>query len=248
MIDVDIVVTLVSCPHQCDSADEKVGVSMRMHERAQAVTPAVTPAATPAATSRYTHLLWLPNALTRSRLVLSPAILLCAALDHLLLAVTLFVLCGLTDAIDGTIARALSTASANGARLDSLADAVLFTSALLATALTTDLLHDPVVVFGIVLVGTLRAANLALTRLRFGTWDAMHTIGNKVTGFVVFGGILPVLMLGRSPRSLSVLLISVAFLSAVEELVLILRSSDYDPNTRGLGGRVLRARTVRPAS
>lgn len=187
------------------------------------------------------HMQWLPNALTRSRLLLAPAILPCAALEHSLLAATLFVICGITDVIDGPFARALHSVSASGARLDSLADAVFFSSALLATALTTNLLTDPLVLLGIALVGVLRGGNLLLTRLRFATWDAMHTIGNKLAGLAVFSGMLPVLLLGRAPRSLCLFLISVAFLSAVEELVLILRSSSYDPNTPGLGGRVLRA-------
>ena len=184
---------------------------------------------------------WLPNALTRSRILLSPAIVLCVVLDHTLLAASLFILGGLTDVIDGPFARALGAVSASSARLDSLADAVFFSSALLATTLATDLLADPRVVLGIVCVGVLRGANLLVTRLRFATWDAMHTIGNKLAGLMVFGGMLQVLLLGRAPRSLCLLLISVALLSAVEESVLILRSRSYDPNTPGLGGRVLRA-------
>jgi len=67
-------------------------------------------------------ILTIPNALTFSRLLLIPALLVFAARKEHTLSAFFVALMGLSDFLDGLAARALNQATSFGARLDSLAD------------------------------------------------------------------------------------------------------------------------------
>jgi cardiolipin synthase (CMP-forming) len=69
----------------------------------------------------------LSNALTLFRLVLVPAFLIAFIYDRLVLALSLFVLAGVTDVLDGFTARYLKQQTVLGAFLDPLADKLLMT-------------------------------------------------------------------------------------------------------------------------
>ena len=64
----------------------------------------------------------LPNILTVARIGATPAIVFAAAMDRPVLATTLFVAAGLTDWLDGYLARRLNQTSAFGAMFDPIAD------------------------------------------------------------------------------------------------------------------------------
>lgn len=64
----------------------------------------------------------LPNILTVSRIVATPGIAILTALDQPVAAAALFAIAGLTDWLDGYLARKLNQATALGAMLDPIAD------------------------------------------------------------------------------------------------------------------------------
>jgi phosphatidylglycerophosphate synthase len=74
----------------------------------------------------------LSNALTLFRLVLVPAFLIALIYDRLVLALCIFLLAGVTDALDGFTARYLKQQTVLGAYLDPLADKLLMTVSYIA--------------------------------------------------------------------------------------------------------------------
>ena len=103
----------------------------------------------------------------------------------------LYLICGLTDMVDGTIARKTNTASEFGAKLDSTADFIFVAAALLKIL--------PVLaiscwlwlwILGIALV---KIANVISGFVREKRFMVEHTILNKMTGFLLF--LLPLTVL-----------------------------------------------------
>ena len=73
----------------------------------------------------------VPNALTLARLVMVPVFLGAFIHEAFLLALAVFILAGITDALDGYLARTLEQRSRLGAVLDPLADKLLVLTAFL---------------------------------------------------------------------------------------------------------------------
>ena len=74
-------------------------------------------------------LAYLPNAITLSRIALVPVLILALKDQHYGLALALFVLAGLSDALDGFLAKRLNLVSRLGGILDPAADKILLISA-----------------------------------------------------------------------------------------------------------------------
>lgn len=96
----------------------------------------------------------------------------------------LYLLGGLTDALDGPVARRAHTESRFGARLDTAADCVFAAAALLKILPT---LSMPCWLWlWITTIAAVKAGNAAAGLLRYGRLMAEHTLLNKLTGLVLF--------------------------------------------------------------
>ena len=82
-----------------------------------------------------THVLNLPNFLTILRIVAIPVFLILLTSGEMGAALLIFVLAGLTDSLDGAIARLTNSRTTLGAYMDPLADKMLILSAFAALAL-----------------------------------------------------------------------------------------------------------------
>ena len=100
----------------------------------------------------------------------------------------LYLICGLSDMTDGTVARRTSSASEFGARLDTVSDFVFMSVALIKFV---PHLHIPVWLW--IWIGV-----IAMTKLGNAAWGFVrtkklispHTVLNKITGLLLF--LLPV--------------------------------------------------------
>lgn len=86
----------------------------------------------------------LPNALTLLRILAVPFFAIAVWYNHLWEALAIFVAAGLTDLLDGWIARRFNQGSALGAFLDPAADKLLMTTAFILMALPKDHLKFPI--------------------------------------------------------------------------------------------------------
>ena len=170
----------------------------------------------------------LPNALSAARIFLGLALLLLPALSPGFMA--LYLLCCLTDVLDGALARRLDARSERGARLDSAADLILV--AVLIWKLWPVLVLTVYEVFWIATIALIRLSAAVTARLRFGVFGFLHTWGNKLTGMLL--GLYPfTLLLTDEGWPLHVLL-AFASVSAVEELLIELRAADWNADRRSL--------------
>lgn len=172
----------------------------------------------------------LPNALSCLRIAVSAALPFLANNPWLFAAA--YLLCGLSDALDGYIARRFHAESSLGARLDSLGDLVFFGA---SVYLVWPLLYRTGgALLCVAAIAVVRVGNIALTRHKFHTWSAMHTIGNKIAGGMIFLALPACVLLGRIPLWIGIPVCAIALLSALEETAILLRSDSYDADRRSL--------------
>ena len=100
----------------------------------------------------------------------------------------LYLLCGLSDMIDGTVARKTKSASEFGAKLDTVSDFVFMSVALIKFV---PHLHIPVRLWiWIGILAMIKLGNAALGFVRTKKFISPHTVLNKVAGLLLF--LLPV--------------------------------------------------------
>ena len=128
----------------------------------------------------------IANIITGSRMVLSLPLLLIPLTSVWFYA--LYLLCGLSDMIDGTVARKTNSVSEFGARLDTVSDFVFMTVALIKFV---PHLHIPVWLWiWIGIIAIIKLGNAALGFVRTKKLISPHTVLNKITGLLLF--LLPV--------------------------------------------------------
>ncbi|MBU1411876.1 CDP-alcohol phosphatidyltransferase family protein [Myxococcota bacterium] len=171
----------------------------------------------------------LPNVLSLMRLLLALPLVFLPPRSAAFFAIYLF--CGVSDVLDGWLARRLGVAGPSGARLDSAADFVFFMVVLivLIRAFGGDLMGWLPVVLWIVLF---RTTALIVTTVRTGGPLFIHTLANKAAGLAVF--LLPPLLALGLRTEVIVPALALGLLSALEELVLVCRPGPLDPDRKSI--------------
>ena len=129
-------------------------------------------------------------------------------------------LCGFSDMIDGTIARKTNSASEFGAKMDTAADFVFLAVSLiklLPTIYIPGWLWIWVSVIAIIKIG-----NIIMGYISKKQFISLHTIMNKVTGFLLF--LLPLTLSFVELKCSSLVVCSIATFSAIQEGVYIVTS------------------------
>lgn len=124
----------------------------------------------------------LANALTICRIAFSIALLAPAAFSPMFFV--LYVLAGLTDMLDGYVARKTRTESEFGAKLDSVADLVFVVASLVKVLPAVDV--PAWLWIWVAAIALVKAANVASGFVMEKRLVMPHTTANKVAGFVVF--------------------------------------------------------------
>lgn len=154
------------------------------------------------------------NAVTAVRIVLLP-VLLCLPLRTLPFYIC-YALCGLSDMLDGYVARRTGSAGKAGAILDSAADALLLAVMLIRFLA---LLTLPVGIWAWMGgIAALRVAALAVGAVRFRAYVSLHTWSGKAAGLMLF--LFPFLYGAVSAAAAAAVLCAVATVAAAEELLL----------------------------
>jgi CDP-diacylglycerol--glycerol-3-phosphate 3-phosphatidyltransferase len=124
----------------------------------------------------------IANIITSSRIVFSLPLLF-LPLSSVWFTI-LYLFCGLTDMIDGTIARKTGAVSKFGAGLDTAADFVFM---FVCCVKILPLLHLPVWLWvWITLIALVKIMNIALVLIHRKKIISIHSALNKITGFALF--------------------------------------------------------------
>lgn len=126
----------------------------------------------------------------------------------------LYLLCGLSDMLDGFVARRLHTESERGARLDSAADLVF--AAVYAVKILTLLELRPWIWAWAAVIAAVKLTGILLNSLRDRSLSIPHSRANKLTGLLLF--LLPLLVCVADVKYSAALVCAAATWSAVGEL------------------------------
>ncbi|MDR3706046.1 MAG: CDP-alcohol phosphatidyltransferase family protein [Paludibacteraceae bacterium] len=170
-----------------------------------------------------------PNILSLSRIPLS--LLLWPLVDSPVCFTAVVLLIGITDVADGYLARKYQCTTKTGAKLDSVADFVFFTVIVIILVV-----HYRPIVYGIrflvLAVACIRLLSLVVCYFRFRELAFIHTIGNKLTGGVIYLSIL--LLPFALPVFVFRVVISIALLTAIEELLIMLTDKELNLNRKSI--------------
>ena len=134
----------------------------------------------------------LPNTVTSVRIVASPGLILLALADQPAWLIVLAVVLVFTEWLDGFLARSMHATSELGARLDTVADAVFYSSMLLATVLYRPNLMLRESVWMSAAIGSY-AINWIASLIKFRRLPSYHTWAAKGVWGIVGLGILSLL-------------------------------------------------------
>ena len=124
----------------------------------------------------------LPNIITALRIVGSIGLLFCNVAGWLFW--TLYVFCGISDMVDGWLARRLHAESKAGSILDSIADLVFVVCC--AIQLLPILSIPPWLWIWAGIIVIIKIVNQIIALIYIKQFCIPHTIANKLTGFLLF--------------------------------------------------------------
>jgi len=186
----------------------------------------------------------VPNMLSVLRIVLSVVLLFLTDKPWVFLFV--YLINGATDVFDGKIARRFDAVSSLGSKLDAVGDSLLFGSAAICMIFLADLEIEPLkclfaLSFGIVY----KLANVAVTRVRFGQWNMMHTTLNKTVFVSLFFCVPIFLLLGEINLRLVIAISAIMCAACLEETVTLMKLEEYDVNCKGVLGEKVAEKVTR---
>ena len=169
---------------------------------------------------------YIPNILSLLRIICS--VLLILFINNRIGFVFLYFIIGLTDVLDGFIARRFMFESDLGAKLDSFADFVFYIILVfiylnLYSSIIT--VNHKVVLVGIIII---RLINLLLTKIKYKKFVFVHTIANKVSGILLY--FLPIILFYRQNEIIVWIILVVVFIAAMEELLITIKYPEANLN------------------
>jgi CDP-diacylglycerol--glycerol-3-phosphate 3-phosphatidyltransferase len=176
---------------------------------------------------------YIPNVLSLFRILFSVSLLLSHRNPALFIA--FYFVMGITDFLDGRLARRYHWNSTLGTKLDGLGDTLFFLCAFSGMMLPPRLKFDLMkilVTAGIVIL--IKLGVLFLTRVRFKEWNGMHTYTNKFLGALLFFSVPLFVWMGEVNYWVLLALAVAMCVAALEEAVILFTTETYNPDHRGI--------------
>ena len=153
----------------------------------------------------------IANIITSCRILLSITLLFCPVFS--VCFYDIYLLCGFTDMVDGTVARKTNAVSEFGARLDTIADFIFFAVSLIKLL---SVIHIPKWIWvWIVVIAIIKICNVILGFIYKKKLISLHTVMNKITGLLLF--LLPLTLYFIELKYSFVVVCIVATISAIQE-------------------------------
>ncbi|TCT17219.1 CDP-diacylglycerol--glycerol-3-phosphate 3-phosphatidyltransferase [Natranaerovirga pectinivora] len=167
----------------------------------------------------------IPNGISLIRIFLAFAFFLIEPLSTSFFVI--YFICGVSDILDGYIARKTNTGSKFGEKLDSIADLIMVTVLIIRLYPIIDI---PITIsYWVIGIAVIRVMSMGIVLIKHKTFGIIHTTGNKITGFMLF--LFPLII---QLDALIYLLCIVASISAIEELLINLVSREFNGNRKSI--------------
>lgn len=164
----------------------------------------------------------VPNILSLSRILLAMSLLFIPVAEYgqiLPNFLIVYTLTGITDMIDGPIARKLNVASPLGANLDGIADYTFIAIALFRIVPALD--FDPVLIVSLISVfAMLKIASMIVGYMRYKQLMMMHTYAAKIAAVLAFLFPLIRYVSGFHENTIAIFLAIYVYLMLIEEIAI----------------------------
>ena len=153
----------------------------------------------------------IANIVSSCRILLSITLLFCPVFSVCFYGI--YLLCGFTDMVDGTVARKTNSVSGFGARLDTIADFLFFAVTLIKLL---PVIHIPKCIWvWIVVIAIIKICNVILGFIYKKKLISLHTVMNKITGLLLF--LIPLALQFIEIKYSLIAVCIVATISAIQE-------------------------------
>ena len=129
----------------------------------------------------------------------------------------IYIICGFSDMIDGTIARKTNSTNEFGAKIDTVAD-LIFVTVSLIKILSTITIPQWLWIWSAV-IAIIKICNILWGYISKKQFISLHTISNKITGLLLF--LLPLTLSFIKLKYSSTIVCSMATFAAIQEAVCI---------------------------
>ncbi len=152
----------------------------------------------------------------------------------------LFFLCGFSDVLDGYLARKYHVESDLGAKIDGVGDTTFILSSLVSVLLIIPLKPlwaQPIyrfLVYWIVFLVLHKTCNACITRVKFGQFNGIHTIANKVAGNILFFTIPISVITKNFPAPWLLFCAGLIQLCFIEEMIMLFKFKEYKVDRKSL--------------
>jgi len=168
------------------------------------------------------------NYISISRIVLACAMAFLKPLSIAFLAI--YIICGISDVLDGYIARKTNTTSKLGDNLDSVADFIVIVVLMIALYPIINLTF--LIIIWVAIIGIIRVVSVIVVFIKYKTFEMLHTYGNKITGLVLFT--FPLSLVFAKSDVMIYMICMVASISAIEELLINIWSKELRLNKKSI--------------
>ena len=125
----------------------------------------------------------------------------------------IYIYCGISDMLDGYIARKTKNTSKIGAGLDSIADIIFVIVAIIKILPVLNLSN--VIIIWAFIIALIKICNVVCSYIYCKKIILLHTIANKITGFVLF--VAPLIIVHADSIIFEITICMIATFSAIQE-------------------------------
>ena len=153
----------------------------------------------------------IPNYISISRIIISIALLFPKTFSVTFYII--YIYCGLSDMLDGFLARKYKITSQFGAKIDSIADMIFVFASVLKIIPFIEI--SIAIYIWIIIIMLIKIFNIIFGYIKYKKLTVLHSVANKITGFLLF--ILPLKIEVLDIKIITTLICGIATLSAIQE-------------------------------
>ncbi len=161
----------------------------------------------------------IPNLLTLFRIVVLPLLFILAVRGETIRFVVVFIAAGLSDCLDGYMARKLKQESKLGNNLDSFADEMMFLSGIIFLYYLRNQIYREQIMLLSLFVLLYLIDRIVILNLRFRSPMVLHTIAGKNFQILYFIT-LPIILFVDNYKPFFFILMALGFYTVIEEIII----------------------------